>query len=456
MNYKPKYLKYKMKYLELKQQGGSKCMDFGFQQHTGECWHDALSMIFLQSDLIKDQFINNIRSLNLDDIKIKFDELFSEKNIDANLKFLPKIVQKFYNTIVKTNKVEIQKIYKVMDHCYNYCKNFQRRAVRRLDFDKDLNRYDIMEFQLDDPIANIEFIEKSKEKIRSRLDPDLPEDIKQTRIEDELKYIIARENKRIQEFNQVNKLSTQEKKVKLQRRDSFNDARTCPTDIMKIFALLNVEKDDDAFYSNLSNRGGNTRTVELVMDILELFFINGTTLNMIIADIDDKDFFTKLDQIIHNPNLIGIHISIADKKSNGHAISVYKCDSTELLYDDNLLKPYIFKWSKFFEDVIKQNDSNIFLLEDDYYTEKYGLIFEKDIDRFVYNETMKLKLQNVDKFVNDYNDIKKDYLNKKISLDDTEKKLSKLYSDPFNIYMDNEFDKITLYKILTIRGIIKV
>ena len=35
---------------------------------------------------------------------------------------------------------------------------------------------------------------------------------------------------------------------------------------------------------------------------------------MIIADIDDQDFFTKLDQIIHNPNLIGIHISIKDGK----------------------------------------------------------------------------------------------------------------------------------------------
>jgi hypothetical protein len=461
MDYKSKYLKYKNKYIQLKnkndkqeQVGGTKCMDYGFQQHTGECWHDALAMIFLQSDLIKDKFIDNIRTFNLDIIKIKFTEIFSEKNIEANLKLLPKLVQEFYNTKVKANKNEIDKIYKILDYCYAYCLNFQKRAVRRLDFDKDIQRYDIKEFQLYDQEANKEFIEKTKDEIRSRLDPDLPEDIKQKRIKEELKDIIAKANKRVQDYNRSTKLTKQEKIIKLKRRDSFTEARMCPTEIMKIFALLNVQKDDDYYYSNPYRRGGNTRTVELVMDILELFFLNNINLNMIIADVDEKDFFTKLNEIINNPNLIGIHISLVNKKSERHAISVYKCDTTELLYDDNLYKPYPFEWSGFFKDVIKQNDANIFFLEDDYYTRKYGFVFEKDVDRIIYREALDYKLVNLDKLVINYNDIKQDYLDKKISLDATEEKLSTLYSKPFNEIKNNEEDIVEIYKIVIVRGIV--
>jgi hypothetical protein len=49
-SYKLKYLKYKKKYLDLKMTGGANCAKFGFNQHSGECWNDSLSMIFCYCD----------------------------------------------------------------------------------------------------------------------------------------------------------------------------------------------------------------------------------------------------------------------------------------------------------------------------------------------------------------------------------------------------------------------
>jgi hypothetical protein len=59
-DFKLKYLKYKKKYLSLKDvlntsnknelSGGANCPRIGFSQHIGECWNDSFSMIMLYSD----------------------------------------------------------------------------------------------------------------------------------------------------------------------------------------------------------------------------------------------------------------------------------------------------------------------------------------------------------------------------------------------------------------------
>jgi hypothetical protein len=83
-NYKQKYLKYKQKYINLKDNmiGGacSKCPIMGFQQHLGECWHDAISTIMLFNDgicdIIQPIFANDIETIitqinkNIDENKI--------------------------------------------------------------------------------------------------------------------------------------------------------------------------------------------------------------------------------------------------------------------------------------------------------------------------------------------------------------------------------------------------
>ena len=58
MDHKQKYLKYKQKYINLKKIIGGKiceiCPKKGFIQHSGECWHDAFSMILLYTDDLSD------------------------------------------------------------------------------------------------------------------------------------------------------------------------------------------------------------------------------------------------------------------------------------------------------------------------------------------------------------------------------------------------------------------
>ena len=45
----------KKKYLSLKEQlGGAKCPVKGFQQHKGECWHDSVATILLFNDEISE------------------------------------------------------------------------------------------------------------------------------------------------------------------------------------------------------------------------------------------------------------------------------------------------------------------------------------------------------------------------------------------------------------------
>ena len=84
--YKNKYLKYKQKYL----QGGvcTNCAQVGFQQHHGECWHDAFSTIMLFSDNFSEG-IQNIFSRNFD-AATRITRVTSKSNTDSYPKyFLP-------------------------------------------------------------------------------------------------------------------------------------------------------------------------------------------------------------------------------------------------------------------------------------------------------------------------------------------------------------------------------
>ena len=82
MEYKLKYYKYKSKYIELKQRGGStkeeiqakiidlepKCFTTTFSQHLGECWSDSIQMLFCFSDSIKESVQNKLLNLTPDEI----------------------------------------------------------------------------------------------------------------------------------------------------------------------------------------------------------------------------------------------------------------------------------------------------------------------------------------------------------------------------------------------------
>ena len=71
-SYEEKYLKYKSKYLDLKEYlskmngGVIPCPKIGFHQHEGECWHDSLSTLLLFTDGISEdiQDIFNVKDIS--------------------------------------------------------------------------------------------------------------------------------------------------------------------------------------------------------------------------------------------------------------------------------------------------------------------------------------------------------------------------------------------------------
>ncbi len=84
-----KYLKYKNKYNELKNNliGGANCPRIGFSQHRGECWHDSLSTCLLYSDGLSEhiQSIFDNPSIRIDDIIYRDPSTFKEYLLPINI-----------------------------------------------------------------------------------------------------------------------------------------------------------------------------------------------------------------------------------------------------------------------------------------------------------------------------------------------------------------------------------
>lgn len=104
-DFKYLYLKYKNKYISLKNQyGGVKCQAKYFRQHNGECWHDSIQMLLLFNNNIGDRLQQIINSKTIQQIlespkesqfllpiNIDYDDkvgtLFSEYITDMILRF---------------------------------------------------------------------------------------------------------------------------------------------------------------------------------------------------------------------------------------------------------------------------------------------------------------------------------------------------------------------------------
>ncbi len=115
-NYK-KYLKYKNKYISLKNKlnGGANCPRIGFHQHSGECWHDAFLMVVLYNDRIG-EYLQAIFDSFVDDMEGKihrhlFDRVFRESprfllpyNIPINAVSETELIQIIFDYLDKMAK----------------------------------------------------------------------------------------------------------------------------------------------------------------------------------------------------------------------------------------------------------------------------------------------------------------------------------------------------------------
>ncbi len=337
MDYREKYLKYKNKYLQLQlQYGGANCLQYGFQQHSGECWHDALGMLMMQSDLTSDNFIANITTLNLDEKQRELEIMFSPQNIDRNAYLLPFEFYMYYlnnKDITKNNISEI--ITKFLRLSKEYISNHKRRVQNRIQYDPDMSRYKVFPTQetiAKDKITAENFIQQMQ--VYRAMNPDMIIPTKEN-------YARELTNKQRQEY--IKDSQSVPRSTRLQRADSTNTSYVCTRTIIQIYNLIIPEDKKRADY--MTNRGGNSYHSIIAYEILLLYLLN-TKYNFYLSynrfifktDILNKLQVSKTLQVLNSENLIGIDVGVGIQEPNDHAISLYKCDNIYKLYDDNV--PY--------------------------------------------------------------------------------------------------------------------
>jgi hypothetical protein len=382
MDYYSKYMKYKNKYLVLKQRGGNvKCLTYGLQQHSGECWHDSIGMMLMQSNIIKNDFVTTINRLDIDVIQRKLETLFSPENIDTNAYLLPRIFYIFY----LKNKHDMSKINDIISKflalSYEYVISHKTRMENRMANDELLKKYTCPD-------------DKSCSK-RDELQRKLKE-------ETEMLQTLTKQGKGDSaEYNALNSQmgNTQ---VKLLRMNSTVDSIVCATTINKIFHLINIKK----FSFSNNDSLGDTHSQKLALEILSLYVLrnNEETMNMYFDYLDflrkpvflsgtvDVEQYVREDKlrndkIIKNKigqnllrddrNLVGICCSVGKDFMAHHAISLYKCDDTFLLYDNELKTgPIICNWLDSFNNLneIYSYCNSPFVME------KYGLLHPETLN----------------------------------------------------------------------------
>ena len=391
MDYKQKYIKYKQKYLELKDSysnlmtgklnGGGRCYNYGIQQHFGECWHDAITMLLFQSDVTnKDDKFLNINEKMINDANSVLSELFSPKNIDKNAYMLPELIYTYYLKNRDNRDELMRKIKAFLDISKEYMSGQMLRIQNRniLDIsrypvnDKSLLELDLGEemfkikmiddnykINIDDiPIyeRRLQELEKIPEKLRTEKNKKDIENINFTidRIklsEKEHKEKYVEKYKRI--YEEIDRLSEEYRKdhdkstsvlppeERRARRNSLSASLTCSNHILKLVNIF----DGNPRPIKLIGAGGSIddkimaiQIINLYMDINSYYFIKYFDLE----DIDIEEL-EELITLMNDPNLIGLHISVKYKEEY-HSISTYNCNKTQLLYDDNLSKPIKTSW----------------------------------------------------------------------------------------------------------------
>jgi hypothetical protein len=339
MDYKNKYLKYKQKYLELKynQKGSAMCLKYGLQQHHGECWHDSLSMLILQSNITSDIFIQNIRKINLDHKKIL--DKFSIDNLLNNAFLLPTLFYDFYLTnidAISKKDVTAKKIYKYFEDFFKlsiqYINDQKERVINRLDHDEDLKRYEMTDIRTLYP----EGVNEIKQQLYSQYEYN-PMYNYNAYFEKDVEKEIMRQKEEYMEKSKSDRF-------KLQKQKSIEKSISCSNTLLQINQII--------FSLQGKQKGGLIEDILLGIDILNLFIFN--------LDIP-KIYFTNTIYIcneiykkhelfindLENPNLVGYELSIKTHQGSGHAVCIYKCNDSYLLYDDNFNGPISINWFEY-------------------------------------------------------------------------------------------------------------
>jgi len=373
MNYYGKYLKYKHKYIELKNKiGGGKCFKYGLQQHFGECWHDAITMMLFQSDITNSK--NEFMSITDDKIHEQYFnllDLFSPENIKANAYKLPTFIYIYYLKN-KSNPDINDKIQTFLDlskkYMFSQVKRIQNRLKldipkyesdylltsfrdgkqiyeedieQKLRDDLEINKDKLLKFLIDNPDYPMPNKDQFLKKLKMTKEEE-DEYMKTSEYETELqkfKTHIEQQYKEKEEYAKQIEMDLP-KKEKLGRRTSIRKSIECSIIIGQIFRLFNTIKIKEM---TILSHGGNIYESLLTYEILNLYINDSYYIYTDCIYLTKKNLYNKLFDAIENPNLIGIQSNIKYPSDN-HIISFYTCGGNELLYDDNLPQPIQSKW----------------------------------------------------------------------------------------------------------------
>ncbi len=323
-----KYNKYKLKYESLKKQlGGANCLRFGYQQHSGECWHDALSMLMLQSDGLKDIFISQLEIMNIEEVHAHLVSLFLPENINQNAYLLPFEIYMFYLKHIDEPAKINYLINEFLRLSKEYIQNHKERALNRLRYDEELARYPKREYSYD-------------------MFDDLDTHLEALRRE-----------------------TTPEGRTTRRRRMSVHVTNTCTQIIKHILSLIEDDEIRVKSFTVMKTSGSNSYGEILAMEILNMYIIRSKRgfqhlyIDTVLFSIYGNYMGyinKKLLLRFFNENLIGLIIGGNVKQDHitigGHAFSLYKCDGVELLYDDNAHGLIPLQWYEYVHNYIRASD----------------------------------------------------------------------------------------------------
>jgi len=353
--YANKYKKYKLKYLKLLKQlkGGefqnenenihcnetikidlNKCLTFGFHNYLGTCWYESLITLLLQSDSTRHEIINFF--LNYYGCKYKYDEYFDKFLHFDNVHILPVYVYIEYLKYLNHKNLE------------GFYKNL------KLFFWDQIGRFIRKFIENEEMTYDSYILQHINDEIRA-----ITDEKKIAELENEKQFLLNNGFKEpSQQYTLPTNISNRFNTIRGQRRlkqGFFNGITNTPpepeTQSEKCYFFLNPLKyDQSLLICELFNlfvlRGPNM--YKLGFTIINVPYLMG---DHKLSSLYEEKFF----KFLKNLNLVGIQISLfIPNKTIGHAITLYKCLGIELLYDDNLEKPYKYNWTQYLLANFKQ------------------------------------------------------------------------------------------------------
>lgn len=274
---------------------GPLCDSEGFYQHEGECWNDALQMLFLYSDGFKELVQKKLAESPVDPAEV--DEMFRPE-AEALLEKL----EKEDKTVIANNAERVQFGLLYTSLIYEYLNSLQKRFYRHY----------------------------------------LAETMRLTRLRKD-EVCSLEEMKGLQALRQL-------------REISFASRAKGKEGILGAFfgqeqTLKNItERRDPKKLETLYIPGGSKQSETRVLHIFQKFFGLDTSINEIRTTYKSGEAryrdTTTMEILNVSPKTIGMFCGIG-KGEDSHAVSFFSCGGREFYYDDNH-GSIQFPWRKFF------------------------------------------------------------------------------------------------------------